>query len=52
MRIKYFSDTDIALMEFSRLKVAETKKINENISSTLLGMVNLSNRMVLIVVHL
>jgi uncharacterized protein YuzE len=31
MRIKYFSDTDTALMEFSELKVAETKEINENI---------------------
>ncbi len=31
MRIKYFSDTDTALVEFSDLKVAETKEINENI---------------------
>jgi uncharacterized protein YuzE len=31
MRIKYFPDTDTALMEFSGLKVAETKEINENI---------------------
>ena len=33
MRIKYFPDTDTALMEFSalKLKVAETKEINENI---------------------
>lgn len=31
MRIKYFPDTDTALMEFSTLKVAETKEINENI---------------------
>ena len=31
MRIKYFPDTDTALMEFSALKVAETKEINENI---------------------
>jgi len=31
MRIKYFPDTDTALMEFSELKVAETKEINENI---------------------
>ena len=31
MRIKYFPDTDTALMEFSELRVAETKEINENI---------------------
>lgn len=31
MRIKYFSDTDTALVEFSNGKVAETKEINENI---------------------
>ena len=31
MKIKYFSDTDTALLEFSDLKVAETKEINENI---------------------
>ncbi len=31
MKIKYFSDTDTALVEFSRRKVAETKEINENI---------------------
>ncbi len=31
MRIKYFSDTDTALVEFSDFKVAETKEINENI---------------------
>ena len=31
MRIKYFSDTDTALVEFSDLDVAETKEINENI---------------------
>jgi len=31
MRIKYFSDTDTALLEFSGLQVAETKEINENI---------------------
>ncbi len=31
MRIKYFPDTDTALMEFAALKVAETKEINENI---------------------
>ena len=31
MKIKYFSDTDTALVEFSDRKVAETKEINENI---------------------
>ncbi|HCO96220.1 MAG TPA: hypothetical protein DIU00_20150 [Phycisphaerales bacterium] len=31
MRIKYFPDTDTALIEFSDLNVAETKGINENI---------------------
>ena len=31
MKIKYFSDTDTALVEFSGHKVAETKEINKNI---------------------
>lgn len=31
MRIKYFTDTDTALMEFSDNPVAQTKEINENI---------------------
>lgn len=31
MKIKYFSETDTALVEFSGRKVAETKEINENI---------------------
>jgi uncharacterized protein YuzE len=31
MRIKYFTDTDTALMEFSDHPVAQTKEINENI---------------------
>jgi uncharacterized protein YuzE len=31
MKIKYFSDTDTALVEFSDLEAAETKEINENI---------------------
>jgi uncharacterized protein YuzE len=31
MKIKYFSDTDTALVEFSKRAVAETKEINENI---------------------
>ena len=31
MKIKYFSDTDTAMVEFSDREVAETKDINENI---------------------
>jgi uncharacterized protein YuzE len=31
MKIKYFSDTDTALVEFADREVAETKEINENI---------------------
>lgn len=31
MRIKFFADTDTALVEFSDREVAETKEINENI---------------------
>jgi len=31
MKIKYFSDTDTALVEFSGRAVAETKEINRNI---------------------
>ncbi len=31
MKIKYFTDTDTALVEFSGHKVAQTKEINENI---------------------
>ncbi|MHC5174138.1 MAG: DUF2283 domain-containing protein [Planctomycetota bacterium] len=31
MKIKYFSDTDTALVEFSTKAVDETKEINENI---------------------
>ncbi len=31
MKVKYFSDTDTALIEFSTRAVAETKEINENI---------------------
>lgn len=31
MRIKYFPDTDTALLEFSDLEVHETREINENI---------------------
>jgi len=31
MKIKYFSDTDTALVEFSDRQVAETREINKNI---------------------
>ena len=31
MKVKYFRDTDTALVEFSERKVTETKEINENI---------------------
>lgn len=31
MKIKYFTDTDTALVEFSNLEVSQTKEINENI---------------------
>jgi uncharacterized protein YuzE len=31
MKIKYFEDTDTALLEFSERQVVETREINENI---------------------
>jgi len=31
MKIRYFTDTDTALVEFSDHQVAQTKEINENI---------------------
>ncbi len=31
MKVKYFPDTDTALVEFSDREVVETKEINENI---------------------
>ncbi len=31
MKIKYFEDTDTALLEFSEHPVFETKEINENV---------------------
>lgn len=31
MKIKYFSDTDTALVEFSDYDITETREINENI---------------------
>ena len=43
MKIKYFTDTDTALMEFSSHPVAETKEINENIYVDLDAKGNLVN---------
>ena len=37
MRIKYFLDTDTALVEFSTRPVEETKEINENIYTGILN---------------
>ena len=31
MKVKYFPDTDTALVEFTNNKVRETKEINENV---------------------
>lgn len=31
MKVKYFEDTDTALLEFSDHEIAETREINENI---------------------
>ncbi len=31
MKIKYFSDTDTALVEFSSVAVAETREVSENV---------------------
>jgi len=35
MKVKYFSDTDTALLEFTDNPVAETKEISENIYADL-----------------
>ena len=35
MRVKYFSDTDTALVEFTDKPVAETREISENIYADL-----------------
>lgn len=35
MRVKYFSDTDTALVEFTESQVNETKEISENIYADL-----------------
>lgn len=31
MKVKYFPDTDTALVEFTNNKICETKEINENV---------------------
>ena len=31
MRVKYFADTDTALLEFSKNPAVETREVNENI---------------------
>ena len=31
MNVKYFADTDTALLEFQKAEVSETREINENI---------------------
>jgi len=41
MRVKYFSDTDTALLEFTDNPVAETREISENIYADLDGQGNL-----------
>lgn len=41
MRVKYFSDTDTALVEFTDNPIAETKEISENIYVDLDGHGNL-----------
>ena len=41
MRVKYFSDTDTALVEFTDNEVIETKEISENIYIELDGHGNL-----------
>ena len=43
MKIKYFTDTDTALVEFSDHQVAQTKEINENINVDLDADGNLVN---------
>ena len=41
MKVKYFPDTDTALVEFSEREVTETKEINENIYIDLAAFSNL-----------
>jgi len=41
MKVKYFSDTDTALVEFTGREVSETKEISENIYIDIDGMGNI-----------
>jgi uncharacterized protein YuzE len=41
MKVKYFADTDTALVEFTENQVAETKEISESIYADLDGQGNL-----------
>ncbi len=41
MRVKYFSDTDTALVDFTDNEVMETKEISENMYTVLDGRGNL-----------
>jgi uncharacterized protein YuzE len=41
MRVKYFSDTDTALVEFTDNEVTETREVSENIYLDLDGLGNL-----------
>ncbi len=41
MRVKYFSDTDTALVEFADNEVTETREVSENIYIDLDGIGNL-----------
>ncbi len=43
MKIKYFSDTDTALVEFSDNNIVETKEISENVYIDVDGKGNLVN---------
>lgn len=43
MKLKYFSDTDTALIEFTDKKIVETKEISENIYVDLDSKVNIVN---------
>ncbi len=43
MKIKYFTDTDTALLEFSKKAVAETREVSENVYVDLDAAGNLVN---------
>ncbi len=44
MKVKYFKDTDIALLEFSDRPIQETQAVNENIYLDLDANGNLASR--------